>query len=108
MTDLVTIFNSFLVASQVVLSFSAAFVLLFSRRHHKQHSYLAGFVSSLWAGGMMAYAVGSIVYWPKALDSASIIEVGMCGLSAGLAFYSGGSIFKVARLCRRMCGSGRI
>lgn len=104
MIDLVVIFNAFLLAAQVVLSFAATFALLFSRRKHVKHNYFAGLVSALWAGGMMAYGVGSIINWPQALDGASIFEVALCGLSAGLAIYSGGSIFKIGRLCRRLCG----
>lgn len=103
MMTLHDIFNAFLLATQVILSFSAAFLLLTARQKRKHHSYIAGFISSLWAGGMLSYGVWSVVMWPLALDSTSIREIVFCGLSFGLAWYSGGSIFKVIRLCRRLC-----
>lgn len=104
MSDLHLILNSILFAAQVGLSFTAAFVLMLSRHKHTKHSYLAGITCSLWAGAMLSYGTWSVLMWPVAIDSASLFDVVVCGVSAGLAIYSGGSIFKVIRLCRRLCG----
>ena len=90
-----------LVSAQVVACFVGAVAIMAAR--HVEHNYFAGVVGWLWAGGMMAVGMGTLSSWPDALATASLIEAAVCGASAGLAIYSGGSIFKVCRLCRRLC-----
>lgn len=87
-----------LLAFQIILCLIAAFAVICKR--HVNHNYFAGFVAWMWAGSMLSLAVGGIVAWPQALAGASLIKTLLCGISAGLAVYSGGNIFKVYRLLK--------
>lgn len=104
MIDLIIIYKSFVVAAQVVLNLIAVAVLIYNRKCYGHHNYKAGLSSSLWAGAALGYAAHSIVNWPTAISNAWLLPLALSGLSAGLAIYSGGNIFKVGRLCRRICG----
>lgn len=81
---------------QIILCFISAVILIAA--HHKNHSYLAGFIASCWAGAMLAIAVSGMYAWPNAVQGACLAKTIACGVSAGLAVWSGGSVFRVLRL----------
>ena len=89
-----------MLAAQIALCLIAVYAIISAR--HKKHNYFAGFISSVWAGAMLATAVHGLVLWPQAVEGINLIKTLACGASAGLAWYSGGSIFKVWRLFKRV------
>lgn len=86
----------FLASLQVVLCFVSVIAIM--KPVHKRHNYKAGLVSWIWASGMLAIGIQSLIDWPQVIEWTVMIEVFTYGVSAGLAVWSGGNIFKVGRL----------
>lgn len=104
MIDLFFVYKSFLVAAQVVLNLTSVITLVCNRKPYSQHNYKAGLFSTLWAGATLSYTAHTIVNWHIAISNAWWLPILASAISAGLAVYSGGNIYKVGRLCRRLCG----
>lgn len=99
MIELILMGRMALVTSEIILCFATAIVILNSKWTY--HNYFAGFISFLWAGGMMALGTYNLTTWPESLLTTGFLEVFLCGISTTLAIYSKGSVYCVGRLLRR-------
>lgn len=81
---------------QIILCLTAAFIIMTAK--HRTYNLKAGLLSSVWAGVMLMTAMDVYVSWPDPLRGASLIETILCGASAGLAWWSGGSAYQALRI----------
>lgn len=99
MIELILMGRMALVTTEIILCFATAIIILNSKWTH--HNYFAGFISFLWAGSMLALGAYNLTTWPESLLTIGFLEVFISGISASLAIYSKGSVYKVGRLLRR-------